>query len=338
MRYSLKALIALAISVITIAMIFKITNVQITVSDIKKLDFRYIAIAFLLQFSFWLLWALRLKIITETLGKRLRFLSSLEITLSSMFFAAITPSSAGGEPIRAKLIGDICKSYGTASAVVLIERLLDAMFFAVALPILVIITDFSIGFGFKVAGIFSVSLIGFLFILYLLFKDPERLDKLIIYINYKILRKFLGRRVNAMTEKTLKEAHNFRNALIEIINAKKSSTTLIILITIFMWILGFLIPSFILLAMDKDPVYLLSITAQLIIVVVSLIPLTPGSSGIAEGSMAYLYSNFVPSNVLGVLVAIWRFITYYLNLLFGFIVSLKILKISSHSPRLQHQN
>jgi len=280
-------------------------------------------VVFLLQVAFWVLWALRLKIITKTLGRDISFTYSFEVTLSSMFFAAITPSSAGGEPVRVKLIGNVCKSYGIASAVVLIERLLDAIFFAVSLPILVIITDFSVGFGFKVAGIFSAFLIGFLAILYTLFKSPERLENFIVKFNQKVLKRFLGKRVDNLTEKMIREAQNFRSALIDIVKAKRLFAFAMIFITVVMWLLGFLIPSFILIAMRCDPSYLLSITSQLIIVVVSLIPLTPGSSGIAEGSMAYLYSNFVPQNVLGVLVAIWRVITYYTNLFFGFLFSLK---------------
>jgi uncharacterized protein (TIRG00374 family) len=324
MKDWLKALLAIAISILTIAMIFKLTNVQLTLSDLKKLDVKYVVIAFLLQVVFWVLWALRLKIITKTLGRDISFTYSFEVTLSSMFFAAITPSSAGGEPVRVKLIGNVCKSYGIASAVVLIERLLDAIFFAISLPILVIITDFSVGFGFKVAGIFSVFLLEFLAILYLLFKDPERLERFIVKFNYKVLKRFVGKRVDTITDRVLKEAQNFRKALIDIVKAKRSLSFFMIAITVFMWLLGFLIPSFILLAMKKDPAYLLSITSQVIIVVVSLIPLTPGSSGIAEASMAYLYSNFVPQDVLGALVAIWRVITYYTNLFFGFIVSFKL--------------
>ncbi|RLI85242.1 MAG: hypothetical protein DRP01_06610 [Archaeoglobales archaeon] len=321
MRDLVKATLAIAISLLTIVAIFKVTNVQITI-DIEKLDIRYLLVALLLQLSFWFLWALRLKLITGALGKEINYSYSFKVTLSSMFFAAITPSSAGGEPVRVKLIGDVCGSYGKSSAVVLIERLLDAIFFAISLPIFLILTDFAVGFGFRVAGIFTIFLILFLLVIYLLFEDPERLERFIVDFNKKFLIIFLKDRVERITEKMIGEAKSFRMALIEFVRAKKTVT--ITFITVVMWMLGFLIPSFILLAMRCDPYYLLSITSQLIIVVVSLIPLTPGSSGIAEGSMAYLYSNFVPQSVLGILVAIWRFITYYTNLFLGFVFSLSV--------------
>ncbi len=324
MRNEMKSGIAILISAVTIFLIFKITKVSFSIVDVVKLNPFFILLALIHQISFWFLWAFRLKMITESLGKKLSFLFSLETTLSSMFFAAITPSSAGGEPVRAKLIGSKCGSYGLSTAVVLIERLLDAIFFAIALPIFLIFTDFAVGFGLKVATLFSAFLILFITMIYALFKDPKKIKTLIIYFNKKFLKKFIGERGDSITGKLIKEAESFRMALIEFSKVEIGRSSLIVFITVLMWIIGFLIPSYILLAMKNEPHFLLSITSQLIIVVVSLIPLTPGSSGIAEVSMAYLYSNFVPKSVLGVLVAIWRVVTYYTNLLFGFFVTFRL--------------
>ncbi|ADB57621.1 flippase-like domain-containing protein [Archaeoglobus profundus] len=324
MKDWIKATIALIISIVTIAIIFHISNFEVSLSIIRTLDYKFLVIAFLLQVSFWLLWALRLKIIAKTLGSDVSYSYSLITTLSSMFFAAITPSSAGGEPVRVKMVADVCKSYGTASAVVLIERLLDAIFFAISLPILVILTGFYVGLGFRVAGIFSLFLVLFIALLYTLLKNPKKIERFVEKL-FKFTRRFLKGRTDEIKAKVITEALRFRVALIDILKSKHYAC-IVFLLTIAMWLLGFLIPSFILLAMHLPPYFLFSITAQVIIVVVSLIPLTPGSSGIAEGTMAYLYSAFVPQGALGVLVAIWRTITYYTNLFFGFLVSLKILK------------
>ena len=324
MKDWVKATIALVISILTIAIIFHISNFEVSLSILRTLDYKFLAIAFLLQVSFWLLWALRLKVIAKTLGSDIDYGYSLITTLSSMFFAAITPSSARGEPVRVKMVADVCKSYGTASAAILIERLLDAIFFAISLPVLVILTGFYVGFGFKVAGIFSLFLLSFIALLYTLLKNPKKIEKFIERL-CKSFRRFLKGRTDEIRNKMVNEALNFRSALIDVSKSKRYAC-IMFLLTIVMWLLGFLIPSFILLAMHLPPYFLFSITAQVIIVVVSLIPLTPGSSGIAEGTMAYLYSAFVPQSALGVLVAIWRTITYYTNLFFGFLVSLKMLR------------
>jgi hypothetical protein len=100
----------------------------------------------------------------------------------------------------------------------------------------------------------------------------------------------------------------------------------VILLTAALWLAEFLVPSAVLMAFAQRPFFLYSLTSQLIIVIISLIPVTPGSSGIAEGSMFYLYSRFVTVHAIGALVGIWRGLTYFSNLIVGFIVTAKVLK------------
>ena len=88
-------------------------------------------------------------------------------------------------------------------------------------------------------------------------------------------------------------------------------------VTIILWACEFLIPSVLLVGLGRNPSLISSITAQIIVSLISLAPLTPGGSGIAEVSMSYLYSMFVPSYLLGVLVGLWRLITYFTNLTAG---------------------
>ena len=69
--------------------------------------------------------------------------------------------------------------------------------------------------------------------------------------------------------------------------------------------------------MGADPKFLLSITSQIILAIIAILPLTPGGSGVAELSMSYLYSMFVPPTLLGPLVILWRVVTYFSNIVVG---------------------
>jgi hypothetical protein len=69
--------------------------------------------------------------------------------------------------------------------------------------------------------------------------------------------------------------------------------------------------------MGANPDFLLSITSQIILAIIAILPLTPGSSGVAELSMSYLYSVFVPHSLLGPLVILWRVTTYFSNIVVG---------------------
>jgi len=66
--------------------------------------------------------------------------------------------------------------------------------------------------------------------------------------------------------------------------------------------------------------------SQIIIALISMIPLTPGASGIAELSATSLYALFVPTAVLGVFIILWRLIMFYLNIVFGVIATVLIFK------------
>jgi len=305
--------IAIAITLISFLAVFKISGRDITTLFEARAE--YIAVSLTLHFLFWIFWALRLEFIANMLGGKMKFGTAFLITLASNFFAAVTPSSAGGEPIRVFYLSKNGIMTGRATAVVLIERLVDSIFFVVFLTTLLLITDFSLKLGFKVGGIFLTFLVLFVLALYELFKYPDRVRSLLSLLEERISEKIY--------KKIEREVWNFREALVDLLKNSKRIPVLFIL-TALIWIPEFLIPSFVLLAFSSNPYFLLSLTAQAIIVVVSLIPLTPGSSGIAEGSFFYLYSQFVEGNLAPV-VAVWRTITYISNIVSG-VFSLALLR------------
>jgi uncharacterized protein (TIRG00374 family) len=92
------------------------------------------------------------------------------------------------------------------------------------------------------------------------------------------------------------------------------------------WISEFLVASLILMGLGLSPYILESFLFQLIIAVVMMLPLTPGSSGIAEISATSLYALIVPSSLLGIFVLLWRLILYYLNIALGLWPSLNIFR------------
>lgn len=310
------ALIGILISIAVTVIIFKYTESEITWSVLKRANWIYLLLAFLMQVSFWLLWAFRLKLLSGYLGYKINYPVSLEITMASMFTAAITPSSAGGEPVRVKMLADRDVDVGTSAFIVLAERILDSMFFSTALPVFLIITGFSTSFGFKIAIIFTTMLAIFIYTLFRIFRNEESIDRF-ARILYRIVKWFNKEKAERYSSIFSQELRKFREATLQMLSNSLSSILLLYAVTFVLWTTGFMVPSFILLSLGYDPYVLYSYTSQLIIVIVSLIPLTPGSSGIAEVSMAYLYSNFVDTNILGVLVALWRIITYHANIFFG---------------------
>jgi len=72
------------------------------------------------------------------------------------------------------------------------------------------------------------------------------------------------------------------------------------------------------------PYIILSFFFQILIAIIMMIPTTPGSSGITELSTSSLYALIVPAGMLGIFVLLWRFVTFYLNIILGVIAGMCI--------------
>lgn len=308
-RGSKDIIIAILISLSAIIVVLKFTNNNITYKVLSSINIKFVLLALSLHLLTWVFWSLRIQLLALTVEHGINFNLAFKTTLASNFLASLTPSAAGGEPMRIKMLADDGMSYGSATAVVLAERLFDSFLFLSALAICFFLAGSATIFGLEIGAIFLGLLILLLILLWVLIERPERLERLIKWAGSKTG----GAKTIVAVEKQI---WLFREAVIKLSKERKKIPAMIA-VTLLLWTCEFLIPSVLLIGLGQDPSLLYSIMAQIIIAIISLAPLTPGSSGVAELSMSYLYSMFVPNYLLGVLVGLWRFITYFTNLLVG---------------------
>jgi uncharacterized protein (TIRG00374 family) len=301
--------IAILISLLAIIIVLKFTNTDITYKVLSSINIKFVLLALSLHLLSWVFWSLRIQLLAVTVGHGISFNLAFKTTLASNFLASLTPSAAGGEPMRMKMLADDGMSYGSATAVVLAERLMDSFLFLSALAVCFFLTDSVTRFGLEVGAIFFGFLILLMVFLWEFIEKPERIERLIKWAE----RKTGGGKTFVAVEQQI---WLFRDADIKLSKERKKIPAMMV-VTLFLWTCEFLIPSVLLIGLGQDPSLLYSIMAQIIIAIISLAPLTPGSSGVAELSMGYLYSMFVPNYLLGVLVGLWRIITYFTNLLVG---------------------
>lgn len=303
-------LLATLMSMASIIVILKITDANISWKIITQIDGKFLVLGFILHVLCWIFYSIRLKLLASLAGHKISFILALKSTLASNFLASITPSSAGGEPLRIKILADDGMSYGSATAVALGERLLDSVFFVAALAFFLIFADFFTGFGLKIGAIFLVLLLIILTFLWELVVKPDRIVRVMEWAKKKT-----GNRPLVVSLE--KEIWLFRESGMQLAREMLRRTPLMIALTTLIWMSDFLVPSALLVGMGSDPNFLSSITAQIILVIIGLLPLTPGGSGVAELSMSYLYSMFVSPVLLGPLVILWRIATYFSNIVVG---------------------
>jgi len=331
----LSIIISLTISIAIIILILYFTIDANTLKKISETPIRYefFIIAILLNILYWILWAARLRVLSNAMEKNLNLSlwGSTKIVIANLFMASITPSMAGGEPVRIYLLNKEGMSFGCATGAVLGERLVDAIFILILVPIAFFIfhgiKDLGfIGLGLLI-GVFVFIILLILFIYAIL--RPHRIKSFLIYLNKKFSR-FSKKRESEhkIINRINKEVDNFRSSIICFAGEKKALLKASIL-TILFWSTGFMIPSMILLGLGLPPFFIESYAAQVLLLVIIMMPTTPGSAGIAEAGVFGLYGVLIGTSsesLIFVFIILFRFITYHMNLIAGAIFQYRIFK------------
>ena len=330
------AVLSIILSITIILLIVYFTVDANTIRQLASTTIRYefFFLAVLLNILYWILWGVRLQILSNAIDDttHISLRNATKIVIANLFLAGITPSMAGGEPVRIHLLNKQGISLGGATAAVLGERLLDAIFMLVCVPFAFYIYKdkpgievISIGLW---IGVFVFLILLILFAYAIL--RPEKIKSLLIALN-KIILRFSKKKdkESKIITRVHKEVDNFHCSMSCFVGEKKKSFIKASLITVLFWSTGFLIPSMILLGLNLPPYFIESYAAQILLLVIIMLPLTPGSAGITELGIAGLYGILIGTGqgtLLGVFVILYRFVTYHMNLIAGGIFQYRIFK------------
>jgi uncharacterized protein (TIRG00374 family) len=300
----------------------------------EKIRYEFLLAAVLLNVLFWFIWGARLKVLSNAIDKNVKIslIEATKIVIANLFLASITPSMAGGEPIRIYLLNKDGMSIGGSTAVVLGERLIDAIFMIVTVPIAFfiykdLIENEYLSLSLVIAMLFFI--IGILIFVYAI-KFPDKTKGFLIAINNKFSR-FSKKKESRkkIVEKINSEVDNFHNSMVFFAKEGRKAFLFGAVLTVLLWSTGFMIPSMILLSLDLPPFFIESYMAQLLLLIVVMLPTTPGSSGIAELGINGLYRILLGTSneyLIGIFVLLFRLITYHMNLIAGAIFMHRIFK------------
>jgi uncharacterized protein (TIRG00374 family) len=334
-KLSSKGWFALSIlfSLVVIIIVFVTTFNEETISYILHFNLIFLGLAILLRLVALLFWGLRIELMSRSLGYRVRLRHCVNMVLAGLFAGTITPGQAGGEPVRVHELYRYGVRLGDAASVVILERVLDGVVLTVMGVVLMttitgtLLTTFSLGLIILiiVAWIFMLS---FLIIPILAIRYPDwtkrGLMRLVTWGAPKISRwtgspeKIIGLAEHEIT--------NLVTSMTRFAGTARSGLLWGTAMTILFWITEFLVASVILVGLGFGPAIIDSFFFQILIAVINVIPLTPGSSGIIEISASSLYAFIIPAGSIGIFVLLWRFVTFYLNMVLGAIAGVNIFR------------
>ena len=334
----LSIILSILLSVVFIIIILYLTVSPEGIKELleKGIRYEFFLIAAFLNFLSWCIWGLRLKVLANATGENIRisWWESIKIVIANLFLAGITPSMAGGEPIRIYLLRKNGMSLGCSTASALGERVLDAIFLLLCVPFAFFVFRNKIEIGGAISTGLTIGIFVFLVIIFLFFyaiRNPDKTKSFLIWINKKI-SKFSKKREKKSTiiDKINNEVDNFHSSMMLFLKQNKSAFILAGFLTAVMWICAWLIPSMILMGFGLPPFIVESFAAQVFLIIIIMMPTTPGSSGVTELGAGGLYSVIIGSAAsevyIGPFVLMFRLITYHMNLIVGAIFMQKIFK------------
>jgi len=336
-KISILVSIALSLSIIVLILYFTI-DAQ-TIQYLSQTTFHYefylfFGLAILLNVFYWVIWGARLKVLSKAIDPNVKvsLWEATKIVIANQFLAGITPSVAGGEPVRIYLLNKDGLSTGGATAAVLGERLIDAIFILVLVPFGFFVFKDRIDVKLISYGL-TIGIIVFItgIILFALaLKYPKKTKGLLLRISERLSRLSKKKEHSSKIMNRIgQEIDNFHNSMVLFLTKGKKSFLAAGGLTVLMWSTGFMIPSMILLGLGLPPYFVESYAAQALLLIIVMLPTTPGSSGVTELGMAALYGVLLGIShqyLLGVFVLLFRFITYHMNMICGAIFQYRIFK------------
>ena len=334
--FKIPIILSVTFSIVIIIVILYFTVDAKTLDQLSNISikYEYFFIAILLNILYWLLWGARLKILANTMDKKVKIglFESTRIVIANLFLACITPSMAGGEPVRIHLLNKDGLSLGCATAAVLGERLMDAIFILILVPIALFIFKDVIDLGFISIGL-TIGVIFFVlllvFFIYAIIR-PDKTKSFLISLSKKLSR-FSKKKESGskIIQRINREVDNFHKSMYSFSGDNKKSLFFASILTVLFWSSGFLIPSMILLGLGLPPYFIESYTAQILLLVIIMMPTTPGSSGVAEVGIYGLYGVLIGTTsdtLIGVFIVLYRFVTFHMNLIAGAFFQYRIFK------------
>lgn len=307
--------ISIALSVATMGFLIYYTYTPGVLKHLRVKRLPGIVLAIVV--SFLRLWfvAAKIRYLSE---KKLGWMASFRVMLSWDFTSSITPSTIGGAPMATYALTKEGFKLGQSTAIILYSVLLDQLWFALAIPILVVaaffyevVPDNTGMIGHASMVLLYIGLLSYAGLMaYGVLKNPNAIKKVVsVVFKLPFLRKW-QETVNAEADNLVEYSHELR---------KKPASFLVktFLLSTMSWLCRIALPTIVVLSLLPVDV-ILSVLRSLAMNLAFLIMPTPGGSGGVEGLFAIFQGPLIDRKAfIGLAVFAWRIISYYITVGLG---------------------
>ncbi|MDI6840935.1 MAG: lysylphosphatidylglycerol synthase transmembrane domain-containing protein [bacterium] len=317
----------LIITVVSIIIILIFTVRKNTLYSLKQVNLLFLCMTTAICLFRIYLECLRLQTLTWAFGNRISLRSSAEFTVGG-YFLSLTPFGVGGLPLQFYILMRDRFSLGESGAIIGTRGLTFLFAFVVGMPILIGYRSLFASTGIKMLSSYLVAIYGILFVLFILVMwRTERVKYRLSWFKKFFIRRGYQKAITVL-DKLIDEIDKFKFGFKKCCSSGISK----LIITIFLSCLSLffytLIAPFLFRSLGIQCPILMTAIIQLILTFLLMFAPTPGSSGIAEGVGFALYRSIcVKPELLGIYVILWRFFTYYIGVILGGFIILRMLAV-----------
>ncbi len=312
-------------AIVMLSLLFSPEGLKGMMHVFKEIQVNWLLFAFLAVLASWIMEGICIHIFCKDIMKDWSFVDSFQIGMIGSFYNGITPFASGGQPMQIYFLSKKGMDAGFATSIIAKRSI---VYQAILVTYAIVMMCFSLNFfmhnisNFAWLAVFGVISNGSFILFILLFSLNEKLTKKVIKSSLCFFAKI--HLIKNYEKKYLKietKLNNFHDGISSCNNALKTYT-LSVIFTAIQITFCCIIPYFIYRSFHFDTASILNILSadSFVTMVSAFIPL-PGSSGGAEGSFYLFFNLFFENGTILPAIVLWRFLTYYCNILVGGIIS-----------------
>ena len=313
----------LILVVLSIVLYFSLKdNYKEILATIFNMNIFFFIISCLLFVSYRAIVGLSVHNLTKINDEKISLLKAIQISLIIPFFHGVTPFAGGGQPMEIYYLHKEKISIVKATNITLKNFILYQM-------ALVLMGMFALTYNyiFKIfpqnSLIKKLVILGFiinflvLLVTYIL-SFGKRINKFILNKGIKLLAKTKLIHEEEATRKKLNDyLNNFHKNALKLLKNKKA-VLFNVIINFFGIVFLYSVPYAVLRGLSVTNINLIDsiVSTAYTMTIGSFVPIPGGTGGVEYGYM-FFYGKLIRGSVLNASMLIWRFITYYLAMIFG---------------------
>lgn len=261
----------------------------------------------------WCVQAGRVMFLCRTLGRRMRARSALGITMAGDFAFSATPGGAGGPATYLFLLSRRGLNPNEALALQAVDQSMDLVFFASALPFVLML--YALGIGSR--EIMGIALLVVLLVLIGLWLTIWLLG------HYRKVVLFLGRVINRMPR--LQRARyplarfivRFRRSIGILMRMGVFKLLVLYVLSVFYWLPRYCVLPVLFFYLGMEVNFWFLMLVQFAVLGAGMLTFLPGGGGGVELGYTAVMRTFLSAGAAASTLLLWRFVNFYFTLIAG---------------------